>query len=129
MQLPEPAEPRSNGAALNFMNTFLRGNRDNTPRVQSGSILQQLYLMNDAFTVTRAKKAASPALQAVSKLSSSDAVVEELFLLFLSRKPYDYERERAVAFLARAATPAARDVAIEDLAWACMNKVDFLFSY
>ena len=56
-------------------------------------------------------------------------MVEELFLLFLSHKPNDYERERAVAFLARAATPAARDAAIEDLAWACMNKVDFLFSY
>jgi hypothetical protein len=129
MQLPEPAEPRSNGAALNFMNTFLRGNRDNQPRGQSGSILQQLYMMNDAFTVTRTKKAASPTLQAAVKLTSNEAVVEELFLLFLSRKPVDYERERAVAFLSRATTAAARDVAVEDLAWACLNKVDFLFSY
>ncbi|MDP3000175.1 MAG: DUF1553 domain-containing protein [Bryobacterales bacterium] len=129
MQLPEPAEPRSNGAVLNFMNTFLRGNRDNQPRRQGGSILQQLSMMNDAFTVTRVKKAASPTLQAAARLASNQAVVEELFLLFLSHKPNDYERERAVAFLARAATPAARDAAIEDLAWVCMNKVDFLFSY
>jgi hypothetical protein len=27
------------------------------------------------------------------------------------------------------ATPAARDAAIEDLAWVCLNKVDFPFSY
>lgn len=129
MQLPEPAEPRSNGAVLAFLNTFLRGNRDNQPRGQSGSILQQLYMMNDAFTVTRVKKAASPTLRAAAQMNSNDAVVEELFLLFLSHRPNDYERQRAVAYLAKAATPAARDAAIEDLAWAILNKVDFLFSY
>jgi hypothetical protein len=41
--------------------------------------------MNDA-TVTR-QKVASPALQAVSRQTSSDAVVEELFLLFPAQ-PY-----------------------------------------
>ncbi|MBI4877517.1 MAG: DUF1553 domain-containing protein [Acidobacteria bacterium] len=127
--LPEPAEPRSNGAALGFLNSFLRGNRDNLPRAQSGSILQQLYLMNDAFVTTRVKKAASPGLQAVSGIAGNEAAVNELFLLFLSRRPNDYERQRAVAHLDRAATAAARDAAIEDLAWVCINKVDFLFSY
>src|SRR5207253_7543509 len=49
MQLPEPTEPASNGAAAIFMNAFLRGNRDTTFRNQASSILQQLNLMNDNF--------------------------------------------------------------------------------
>lgn len=32
VQLPEPAEPRSNGAVTAVMNTFLRGDRDTQPR-------------------------------------------------------------------------------------------------
>ena len=67
MQLPEPAEPRGNeGNANVFMNTFFRGNRDNQQRNQSGSIQQQLYLMNDQFVTNRVKVAASPKLKALT---------------------------------------------------------------
>ena len=62
MQLPEPVEPRSNGSVANFMNAFLRGNRDTTQRNQASSILQQLNLMNDNYVVTRTRVAASPTL-------------------------------------------------------------------
>ncbi len=126
IQLPEPVEPRSNAAAANFMNAFLRGNRDTQPRSQAGSILQQLNLMNDPFVVNRIKKLASPTIAAVTRLPTHEAMVEELFLRFLSRRPTDYERTRAVAYLAK--TPA-HDAAVEDLAWSLINKVDFLFSY
>jgi hypothetical protein len=44
MQLPDTSEPRSNGAVANFLNSFLRGNRDTTQRSQASSILQQLNL-------------------------------------------------------------------------------------
>lgn len=57
MQLPDPLEPRSNGAVVTFMSAFLRGNRDTQQRSQSGSILQRLSLMNDAFVLTRNKVA------------------------------------------------------------------------
>lgn len=127
MQLPDPAVPR--GAAGNFLDSFFRGNRDTRQRSQSGSVLQQLNLMNDTFVLNRIRISASPALQAASRLASNAAVVDEVFLLFLSRYPDEYERERAVSFLGTAAAPAARNAAIEDLAWACVNKVDFLFSY
>ena len=127
MQLPDPATP--GGAAGNFLNSFLRGNRDTRQRSQSGSVLQQLNLMNDAFVLNRIRLSASPSLQAASRLASDGAVLDEIFLLFLSRYPDEYERGRGLAFLRRAATPAARNAAIEDLAWACVNKVDFLFSY
>ncbi len=128
-QLPEPVEPRSNGAAAAFMNTFFRGNRDTAQRNQSGSILQQLSLMNDRFVLDRTRVAASPELRRVTGLTGSAPVVEELFLLFLSRMPSELERSRAMAALDRATTTAARNTVIEDLAWALINKVEFVFSY
>jgi len=128
-QLPDPQEPRSNGAALNFMNAFLRGNRDTMTRSQSGSILQQLNLMNDAFVTSRNKVTASPVLQAISRMTSNDSAVEEMYLTFLSRKPSDYERREAAAHLARGTTTALRNAYLEDLAWVLMNKVEFIFSY
>ena len=129
MQLPEPVEPRSNGAVANFMNAFVRGNRDSQFRNQAGSILQQLNLMNDNFVISRVKVAASPNLRAAAGLAGNEQAVEELFLLFNSRLPSDYERKQALDYLSRATTPAMRNIYIEDLAWACVNKLDFIFSY
>jgi len=55
MQLPEPVEPAGDAAVNNFMNTFLRGNRDTLDRSQAGSIQQELALMNDNFVISRVK--------------------------------------------------------------------------
>jgi len=129
MQLPEPAEPRSNGTALNFMNAFLRGNRDTAQRSQQGSILQQLNLMNDATVLSRNKVAASPLLRALATNTNNQAVVEEIFLLFLGRKPQNAEQTQALGVLARATTQTLRNTAVEDLAWALINKIEFLYSY
>jgi hypothetical protein len=129
MQLPDTSEPRSNGAVANFLNSFLRGNRDTTQRSQASSILQQLNLMNDNLVVSRTRVAASPALLAISKLTDNSSAVEQLFLTFLSREPTDYERAHALTLLQNATSATARSAAIEDLAWACINKLDFLFSY
>src|SRR5262249_32679348 len=129
MQLPEPLEPRNSSAQLAFLNAFLRGNRDTQQRSQSGSILQQLYLMNDQFVTNRTKVAASPLLMALSKKPDNAAVVNELFLLLLSRQPSETERGKALGYFAKANTAALRNTAIEDLAWTLINKLDFLFSY
>ena len=64
MQMPDPVEPRGNeGNANVFMSTFLRGNRDNLQRSQSGSIQQQLYLMNDRSSPIAPRWPASPKLE------------------------------------------------------------------
>lgn len=128
MQLPDPQEPRSDPTGLNFMNTFLRGNRDNIQRSQAGSVQQQLYLMNDAFVSNRVKVAASPKLKALAAITSNSDLIDEAFLTFLSRYPTEYERSKALPFLAKANTAALRNTAVEDLAWVCINKVDFMFS-
>jgi hypothetical protein len=129
IQLPDTSEPRNNGAVTNFLNSFLRGNRDTTQRNQASSILQQLNLMNDNFVVSRTKMTASPTLQALAKITDNSAMVDQMFLTFLSRLPTVYERGKALAFLAKATTAATRNTSIEDLSWACINKLDFLFSY
>jgi hypothetical protein len=129
MQLPDPAEPRGNREANNFMNAFVRGNRDTQPRSQAGSILQQLNLMNDLFVLNRIRVANSPTLRELSALASNAQVAEGVFLLFLSRMPSEEERKLALDHLSRARTAAQRNAAIEDLAWACINKLEFIFSY
>jgi uncharacterized protein DUF1553/uncharacterized protein DUF1549 len=126
MQMPDTT---SGGGPAAFLNSFLRGNRDNLQRSQAGSIIQQLNLMNDPFVLNRTKVAASPVLQSISQMSSNDDVVEQTFLTFLSRFPTAGERQAATAALAKTTRPADRNAAIEDLAWACINKLDFLFSY
>jgi hypothetical protein len=125
VQLPEPIEPTSDNAANNFMNFFLRGNRDTLDRSQAGSIQQELALMNDNFVISRVK-VRSPRLAAIAQIASDEEAVRQLYLAFLSRRPTDGEKSAALGVLAGA---SSRNAAIEDLAWACVNKVEFLYSY
>ena len=126
MQLPETVEPQSDPAVNNFLNVFLRGDRDTQGRSQSGSIQQQLTLMNDGFVGNRIKVGRSPKLRALAQMEKSEDLVDELYLTFLSRMPTGTERSAGVAFLAKAAD---RNSAVEDLAWMCINKTEFMFSY
>jgi len=64
-------------------------------------------------------------LKELAKITDNAALVDELWLTFLSRVPTEVERTKAVAHLQK----GTRNTAIEDLAWAAINKVDFLFSY
>ncbi|MBC7928586.1 MAG: DUF1553 domain-containing protein, partial [Bryobacteraceae bacterium] len=128
-KLPDTSEPRNNGAVVLFLNAFMRGNRDTAFRSQSGSILQQLNIMNDNFVTSRIKTTgttASPVLVAATKLGENSSVVEQLWLRFLGRMPSDYEKDKAMGYLSKA---TSRNTAVEDLAWVCINKLDFLFSY
>ena len=131
MKMPDINEPRynngtQNGGAVTFMNTFNRGNRDTARRASTGSILQQLSLMNDnSVVLPKVKVAASPVLRELAKITDNGALVDELWLTFLSRKPTETERTKAAAHLQK----GTRNTAIEDLAWVAINKVDFLFSY
>ncbi|MEZ5400604.1 MAG: DUF1553 domain-containing protein [Bryobacteraceae bacterium] len=129
VQLPDPQEPRTNGASRTFMDAFIRGNRDTITRSPDGSIVQQLTLMNHAFVSTRLKVRNSPRLQEVAAAADNGSVADELFLLFLGRLPNATERAQAADHLGRARTAAQRNLALEDLAWVLVNKTEFLFSY
>ncbi len=128
MQLPDTDEPRSDGATANFMNFFLRGNRDSRQRASDQSILQRLAIMNDNFVNIRTRVAA-PNLAVIFKISDNAQVTEEIYLTFLGRRPSETESQIAVKYLAAAQTATDRNNALEDLVWTCINKADFLFSY
>jgi hypothetical protein len=130
MQLPDTSEPRANtGNSLNFMNLFLRGNRDTVTRSQSATILQQLGMMNDSFVMSRIHVGQSAVIAGIARLPNTNAIVEEAYLTFLARKPSDAERAVAANLFSRATTQALKNTATEDLVWALINKMEFLFSY
>ena len=62
-------------------------------------------------------------------MTGNEAVAREIWLTFLSRQPSDEELGKAVAYLAKAPNAQTRNTYIEDLAWAAINKVEFIFSY
>ncbi|MSV30080.1 MAG: DUF1553 domain-containing protein [Bryobacterales bacterium] len=127
MQFPETINmPDGGGSISQFLDSFLRGNRDEDERRQDGSLLQALDMMNDNFVMSRIR--ATPA--GVSLLSQNinlpdDQLVNNLFLAVLSRYPNDAEKATALASL-KSGTRAQK---AENLLWSLYNKVDFLFNY
>ena len=71
----------------------------------------------------------SPRLRQISQMPVDAELVEELYLTFLSRRPTAKEAASAAAHLAAAGSGEGRNRAVEDLAWMCINKVEFIFSY
>jgi hypothetical protein len=124
MKLPDVNEPRNNRVGREFLRTFYRGNRDTAERLQSGSIQQQLSLMNSPFVLDRIR-IATPVLATLARIADNGELVNELFLTFLSRRPTEHERGKALVHFTR----TSRNEAIRDLAWACLNKLDFVYSY
>ena len=131
MQFPEPLNTPdgANGAVNNFLNSFLRGNRDDQPRRPDGSILQALSLMNDNFVNNRVLVSKSPkgGLLATVAAMPDDQAVNTLFLTVLSRPPTGAEMTPALAGLS--GSGATRNSALQNLLWSLYNKVDFVFNY
>lgn len=139
MQLPEPVgTPDGNGGPVaSFLDSFLRGNRDDQPRRADGSISQALGLMNDNFVMNRIAPngvpvgllktvLAMPAAQdgVVGQGAAVGGLVDTLFMNVLSRHPTDTELSAALANLKNNRTLEA-----QYLHWSLYNKVDFTFNY
>ncbi|HTA66778.1 MAG TPA: DUF1553 domain-containing protein [Bryobacteraceae bacterium] len=129
MQFPEPLNtPDGNGPVNNFLNAFLRGNRDDQPRRGDGSISQALDLMNDNFVMSRMQYSKAPKGGLLTQVQGmpNDQAVNTLFLNVLSRYPTSDEMTKAMGHLASTST---RNQELEDLLWSLYNKVDFVFNY
>jgi hypothetical protein len=127
MQFPDVINVE--GTTDAFLDSFLRGNRDDQPRKSEGSILQALNLMNSSIIENRLAitgASASQLMLQVLAMNNTDAV-NRLYLTILSRYPSDDEKSKALASLPTAT--AARNLAMQDLAWSLYNKVDFVFNY
>jgi hypothetical protein len=128
MQFPDVTN--TNGGTNGFLDNFLRGNRDDRPRRSDGSILQALSLMNAGLIEGKlALTGATPSTLLVSAAALDDtSAVNKLFLTILSRYPSAAELSTALGSLP-GPKGAARNSAIQDLAWSLYNKVDFTFNY
>ena len=130
MQLPEPLNTPdgANGAVNNFLNAFLRGNRDDQQRKGDGSISQALDLMNDGFVMNRVQYSKAPKAGLLAQVQGmpNDQAINTLFLNVLSRYPTSAEMTTAMGHLSSSAT---RSQELEDLLWSLYNKVDFIFNY
>ncbi len=124
MQFPDVLNVE--GTTDAFLDSFLRGNRDDQPRKSEGSILQALNLMNSTIIESRLALVGNQLVPKVLGLNNTDAV-NRLYLTILSRYPSDDERSKALASLP--AATSARNLAMQDLAWSLYNKVDFVFNY
>jgi len=130
MQLPDVVNlPDGGGSISQFLDSFLRGNRDDQPRKQDGSILQTLNLMNNPYFTNRSHATGSTLSQLIAQnLSKSNTdLINTLFLSILSRYPTSDEMAKALATIP--SSGANRTVPIQDLVWSLYNKVDFVFNY
>ena len=128
MQLPEPVEPRSNGGARAFLDSFLRGDRDQKLRLNDASILQSLNLMNNSFVMGRIHKTNVGSY--VAKLLAdtaltNDQIITKLYLSTLSRRPTADEITKLTPYF----TSLGKQSATESIQWVLLNKVDFMFNY
>lgn len=129
MQLPEPGNlPGARYTATTFLNSFIRGDRDEEERRWDGSAVQALNLMNHIFVTSRCVAAGSGATNTLTQKAlgmNDEEAVNTLFLTVLSR--YPTAREMAVSL--DNLRSGDRKSKMEDLQWALYNKVDFIFNY
>jgi hypothetical protein len=129
MQLPDVVNAPSDGGISPLLDAFLRGNRDNQPRSEDGSILQALGLMNNNFVVQRSHATGTNASQLIlqNASKSNTDLIDILYLTILSRYPTGDEMSKALATFP--ASGANRTAAVQNLVWSLYNKVDFVFNY
>lgn len=112
-----------------FLELFGRAARD-TPyeceRNLATSMRQELHLINSEHVQSRI--AGSPRVRRWLQAKKSDAeIVDELYLLALSRLPKPEEKKKGLEYLGR--DPRERAQAVEDLVWAVLNSTEFLFNH
>ncbi|MGH9784129.1 MAG: DUF1553 domain-containing protein, partial [Terriglobia bacterium] len=125
MQLPDTQTP--GGAVGAFLDTFLRGDRDENPRRRDLSVAQALDLMNDQFVIQRSRGTNANGMLArlLASTADNEAFVRSLYLNVLSRYPTPDEVVTSVSLL----QSGPRRQRAEDLLWSLYNKVDFVFNY
>jgi hypothetical protein len=117
--------PSAAGDLRTFMNTFGQSNRNNPPRPLTGSPLQPLILMHTPVVNDRIKAEKDSRVERLLASYADDGrVVEELFLATLSRPPSSAELSIGVEAMANNRAGGA-----QNLQWALINKVEFLFNY
>jgi hypothetical protein len=117
-------------ARSDFLKLFGRPNRVSAcecERTREPSVAQVLNLLNSPDIQARLAHDAGTVARLVRETGDDAKLVEELYLTFFARFPTDKERAFAVGHLK--AHGATRRQAAEDLAWAMLNSIEFLFNH
>ena len=122
-----PANARRPEAVLvnSFLDTFFRGDREETARSAEVSILQALHLMNNPVLVERVRLSSNNGTLAQLAQENDDSLVGLLYVAALGRLATAEERVAGVAYL----NTGDRRQKAEDLLWALMNSVEFVFNH
>ena len=141
MQVQEPVGLPRGGATVSFLDSFLRGNRDNEGRRGDANITQALNMMNDTIVYTRARASGTAATASLARQlldrypqpAGNGGLLQEMYFAVLARPANTVELDASVKKLnavnGAALTGTARQQAVEDVLWALFNKVDFLYNY
>jgi hypothetical protein len=121
------AAPVRYGRSEYFMETFGRPPRReicSCERSGEPALTQALYLINDEDIQTRVADPRGRLPQLLKAIPDDRKLVEELYLLALSRPPSPHELEKVTAHVKRA---PSREAAMQDVLWTLLNVREFLF--
>jgi hypothetical protein len=122
----EMSEPKKAGKDVTaFLTVFGQSNRDDMPKKVAPSALQAMVLMESKVVTERVLAQNNSRVEQLLKASpDNDAVVEQIYLATLSRRPSAQESR-----LALNAMQQDRQRGAENLQWALINSPEFLFNY
>jgi hypothetical protein len=95
-------------------------------RVSDPNVAQALHVMNSPAIHQKLKHEGGTVARLHAMFPADSQLVEELYLAFFSRNPFDQERENGVAYLR---SKPDRRRAAEDLAWSMMCSIEFIFRH
>jgi hypothetical protein len=88
------------------------------------SITQALHLMNSPEIAAKLRAKSGTARRLADSDMKPEAIIDELYLGALSRRPTDAERKK----LLEAFAENDHRVAVEDVLWALLNSKEFLYN-
>lgn len=119
------AVPQPRGELKSFLSAFGESNRGSPPRPPTPSPLQPIMMMRSPVVNDRVLAANDSRVQRLlDTYPDNGRVVDELFVATLSRSPLAAERQLAIAALAKNRVEGA-----QNLQWALLNLVEFLYNF
>jgi hypothetical protein len=95
-------------------------------RTGQPNIAQALHLLNGTFLNQKINAPAGRIDTLFKGKASVPAIIEEIYLVTLSRPPSPEEVQKAESWIAKAATPPE---GVQDLLWTLLNSREFLFNH
>jgi hypothetical protein len=123
--------PDTNTASY-FLSSFGRPDRERTcacERTNEPSMAQALHIANGDTMNLKLSAKGNRLDQLLANVHSDNALVDQAYLLALSRPPTPREREGILKVLASANNPADKRTALEDVFWGLMSSREFLFNH